>query len=304
MRLLTGDERRIRALAVSPDGSRLASANGDDKHICLWAPASGQPVTRLWGLSAPVAFMAFAPRGRTLGAAERSGGAIHLWDPKKPRPRLTLRTGRYGSGGFAFAADGKTLARREWEGWNAKDARIEFRDTATGKAWLSVPAQQFGGDCLAFAPVGLRLASVGHRWVSAGDGQRVITIWDVLSRQEQASFAQRESVSSLTFAPDGRTLLVAAQWGSVLWDVNSQRARPLWGHTKPIPRTGIAFTPDGRTLVTAGEEKVVRCWDVETGYQRAALDLGLGRVYAVAVAPDGMRAFAGGEGGIVEWDLD
>jgi hypothetical protein len=48
----------------------------------------------------------------------------------------------------------------------------------------------------------------------------------------------------------------------------------------------------------------VRLWDIDSGRQRAAFDWGIGKVYAVAFAPDGMRAAAGGQQNIVVWDVD
>ena len=62
------------------------------------------------------------------------------------------------------------------------------------------------------------------------------------------------------------------------------------GHTA-ITR-GIAFTPDGKQLVSAGEDKIIRVWDLESGEMvrslRGESALGSpGKIYAMALSPNG-----------------
>ena len=61
----------------------------------------------------------------------------------------------------------------------------------------------------------------------------------------------------------------------------------------------IAFTPDGRYLVSAGHDKVIRVWDLETGQTVRTLrgQIGVGpegKIYAMALSPDGRWLAAGG----------
>ena len=69
------------------------------------------------------------------------------------------------------------------------------------------------------------------------------------------------------------------------------------GHTALIK--GLVFTPDGKQLVSAGEDKVIRVWDRETGSTvrtiRGQVGAGPeGRIYAMALSPDGRWLAAGG----------
>ena len=56
---------------------------------------------------------------------------------------------------------------------------------------------------------------------------------------------------------------------------------------------------------TAGQDGTVRRWEVASGRAAGVLDWSVGKITAVAVAPDGLTAAAGGEKGqIVLWDVD
>jgi WD40 repeat protein len=69
------------------------------------------------------------------------------------------------------------------------------------------------------------------------------------------------------------------------------------GHKSLI--TDVTFTADGRYLVSAGEDKVVRVWDIETGETVRTLrgEIGAGdegKIYAMALSPDERWLAVGG----------
>jgi WD40 repeat protein len=104
------------------------------------------------------------------------------------------------------------------------------------------------------------------------------------------------------YSPCGRTLAVATTGRVHLLDPFADRTR----HTLTTELVaGYTFTPDGDRLLTVGNDGVT-AWNVATGQvvERFAFDAHFGPATAVAVAPDGLTAYAGGVAGpVVRWDL-
>jgi WD40 repeat protein len=67
----------------------------------------------------------------------------------------------------------------------------------------------------------------------------------------------------------------------------------------------VAFSPDGRRLACAGDDQLIRFWDVATRTQTNLLKAHTDAVHALAFSPDGKHlASAGRDGSVLLWSLD
>jgi WD40 repeat protein len=77
-----------------------------------------------------------------------------------------------------------------------------------------------------------------------------------------------------------------------LWDLDTGNSIVLNGHTAGV--TAVAFTTEGKSILSAGQDRVVRMWDVATGTELRRLEGHRDRVAALVVSPDGRYALSAG----------
>jgi RNA polymerase sigma factor (sigma-70 family) len=285
------------AVALSPDGSRLATDKG------VWDTASGKFLSGGGGRRTAfrdqdysISAVAFSPDGMTVAMATRDPGAagrdrtIRLWEAATAREVRGFGADRVFS--LAYAPDGNTLAAG-----NA-DGTVGFWDPATGALLRRSAAHGREVNSVAFSPDGTLVAS------STFDGDVVLT--DAATGRGVRRLDQFRppgispvNVLAVAFAPDGRSLASAEQpftsdGGAcvTLWDVSTGTVRlRLAGHQGDV--NGLAFVGDARTLVTGSTDTTALVWDLAaagaTGGPAAAADVG--RLWEDLAGDDAARAY-------------
>lgn len=140
----------------------------------------------------------------------------------------------------------------------------------------------------------------------APDGQIVFTagwptvkLWTVRDARRLATLGEQVDIDKVTaaaYSPDGRTIAAAGPSQLELyhnpldrnWLVRVSVIRPrniLRGHAGEVK--GCAFSRDGLTLVSAGEDRLLKLWDVATGACRGTLAGHTHEVNDCDFSPDG-----------------
>jgi WD40 repeat protein len=335
----TGDElptgghcSPIQVLAAAPDGKTLVS-QAVDGTIRRWEAGSGKQLSQI-SVPEGTTCLAFAPDAQTaaLGNKDKTIRIVDLATGKELR-RLSELAGIPGS--LAFSRDGKRLALR-----SGSENVLRLFDLVTGAELKQIPLPAEPGPVrqtqdqaaqielrpggardvgLAFSPDGslVVVARAGTLlFAEAGVGKVVRKI--VLP-------GQRNSIVSLAFAPDGRTLATEnADRTLTLWEVASGQERAQLGKppaspppeptrdrvvrvtaTNSVPPAlqTLAFSPDGRLLACRNGNQV-EVWDLLTHREVKRFQGHEGKVEAVTFTADGKTVASGSsDTTILLWDV-
>ena len=167
-RTLRGHDRRVLAVAGTPDG-QIAVSGADDRAVRVWDVRSGKAVRTLVGHDGGVQTVAIAPDGRHA----ISGGedkTIRIWDLKTGRNVRTLEGHTSAIVGLAFTPDG------QWIGSYDDAGTVRLWEFATGRAvGFGGKTEEVGlvGHAAAFHPNGSLLATRG------GEEANLVHIWEI-----------------------------------------------------------------------------------------------------------------------------
>lgn len=142
---------------------------------------------------------------------------------------------------------------------------------------------------LAVAPDGADLAS------AAWDG--TARIWPLAGGTARILEGHKGNVNAVAFLPDGRPVTAGTDATVRIWPRAGEGEGPAATITLPTALSALAVTPDGE-IAAAGADATVRFLEPD-GTVRAAVELGVNPVIALAAAPDGQRIAAATAGGAV-----
>jgi RNA polymerase sigma factor (sigma-70 family) len=292
IRSLRGHVNRLTSVAYSPDGRSIATASWDGT-VRIWKATTGEEVRRL-GLDQGARLQTGEPSSNTFDQIAFSPDNAFLVTVKReatvpppPPPAPPPPPNR---------------------------SVVIVWDPRTGEKVRTFPAD---GASFAISPDGKLIACGGHQVIhlyELATGKRV---------RELHGGGKQLDIKSLTFSPDGKTLISTGHPSTPqpdpgqfrltimpdvmrLWDLATEKERPSALNGVVVGRHGrprIAFAKDGRTVINAsGHDVSLR--EVATGDERTRFTGHKSDLCAFALSPDGRTLASGSMDGTVRlWDL-
>jgi hypothetical protein len=286
--------RTVNALALSPDGRAVATANSDHT-VQLWDRQTGEVLQTLaprlgWGAGHrdAVTAVTFHPVGDRLLSAGRDGQILQ-WDLTTYRVQQTLRQPGWQITAIALTPDGSTLMVADVEG------RISAWDLEAGQRQFDLVRHAGRVNDLALSPDGTRLASVGeagtlrlwalpsgqllHTWTATaplravvlstsdpalitGDKTGRVVVWSLLDFAQHETLERCEdAVTAIALSGDESWLAIGSGDGTIhLWQWASAHHRRVAVLHHGWTISDLRFAPDGKTLISTAADETIRWW--------------------------------------------
>jgi WD40 repeat protein len=281
------EDRGIRRVAISPDGSLVASGNWEGE-IHFRDAVTGDLRRSLANTGGSIECISFSSDGRSLVSCGNRR-TLRIWDVAtgqvlkkfEGHTNVASLVDSLGDANtLAWSPDGTLLAT------GSADNSVRLWNVITRKEVALLEGHKAAVLSVAFTPDGRRLVS--------GSGDATANVWDVGQQTLIKTLAGHAgAVRAVAISPDGTTIVTAGDETSVrLWDATTLQPRAvLKGHQNAV--ASLAFSPQGRTLASGGMGGGVLLWDARRGVSRKTLNGHTESVTALGFLPDGSGLIGG-----------
>ena len=295
------------AVALAPDGHRIASADGKSDVVRLWDLRTRKNAFTLSGHTASARAVDYSPDGRRVATGSLDGTA-RIWDARTGSELLVLRGHRGPVLWVWFSPDGDRLATigddRTARVWDARTG-AQVRSFRVSKGDRSIARDFVWGNGLAFLPEGRLLVGLVLPEVQQDATiETVARIVDVATSRVVSTIEHPTlKPHTVDASPDGSLVAAANTLGTLVIWRNGEQLTEVAAHTNTV--MDIEFTADGTRFATADSVGTTKVWEVTPGGVREAFVLAghIDTAPRAAFSPDGNRLLTGSRDGTARlWD--
>ncbi|MCX4657280.1 NB-ARC domain-containing protein [Streptomyces microflavus] len=271
-RTLTGHTSTVNSVAISPDGTWLATTSYDET-VRVWDRATGTCTTTLTGHTDTVYSVAISPDGTWL-ATTSWDETVRVWDRATGTCTTTLTGHTEPVTSVAISPDGTWLATTSY------DETVRVWDRATGTCTTTLTGHTEPVTSVAISPDGTWLATTSY--------DETVRVWDRATGTCTTTLTGHTNmVTSVAISPDGTWLATTSYDKTArIWDrATGTCTTTLTGHTNMV--TSVAISPDGTWLATTSSDETARNWDLALSQVASTLTGHTDTVNSVAISPDG-----------------
>ncbi len=292
----------VLAVALAPDGLRLASARGNQLLIHTLGATNRTLTATLAGARDAIQSIAWSADGRWLAAGEFR--RVLLFDAKTLQPFGTLDKPLAGRAtAVAFTPDGGTLAVADSPG--GAPGQVHLWKMGDEKPFASWTAHN---DSI----LDLKISANG-KLLATGSADKLARVWDLATQKEVAKLEGHTSyVQAVAFGKNDAELATGGADKDIkLWDIASAGRVGSFSN-RGAAITALHWTPEGKTLVAVTEDGgATRFSDFKphSGAEQSSAgeERKLGSVsdvlYAVTATTDAKTVFAGcHDGSVYVWE--
>ena len=295
---VAGDEGPIAAVAVSPDGSRLAVARF--AAVEIRDMASMKVLQRLTGFPGKVNSVEFSADGtRIIAGSGIAGlfGQASIWTIADGKQIAMFEGHRDAMYDAVLNRDQSVLATASY------DKKIILWDAATGKELRTLLGHNGAVFDLDFSPDGTVVASAS--------ADQTVKLWQVSTGVRLDTLSQPlKDQYVVRFSPDGQHVIAGGLDNRIrVWKVVSKTKPQI----NPLVYARIAaegsiiqlrFSPDGSKLVSIADDQTMKLWDTAEYTQKFAFDVQPAVTPALDIASNGKFFVVGRiDGTLRKYDL-
>ena len=331
--VLEGHTSGVTSVAITPDGSWIASGS-DDKSVRIWDGKTGKQSSLLKGHEARILAVALTADG-TRAVTASFDGTARIWDSASGTQVGVLNSLSQDSPkGFisvGLTPDGESIitgspdqtatiwdARsgvkkqvlRGHEGWVtgviltadalravtcATDGTVRVWDAKMGAELMLLRGHSSPINAIALTQDGSRIVTGGGEEIATGkQSDNTVRIWSSKTAPELLRLTgHTKNITSLFVTQDGHRI-ISGSYDNTARIWDARTGAPLQVLIGHTgPVTRVAVTPDGSRVVTTSVDHTTRIWDAKTGVTLFVLKGHTDSIWGLAISPDGSTVITG-----------